>query len=342
MTSPALSVEGLTVVADGRRGTSVPIVRDVSFTVARGARMGLVGESGSGKTMTAMAVMGLLRRPLRVTAGSVRLGDTDLRALGGRALARVRGSRVAMIYQDPMQSLNPLHRVGEQIAEAIRLHASVGRREAMTRAVELLDDVGIHDAPAKARAYPHELSGGMRQRVMIAMALSADPELLLCDEPTTALDVTTQRRIVELLVRISQERGVAMVMITHDLGVAAGFCDEIAVMYAGRLVEQAPVRELYAAPRHPYTEALLGAACDLTLPLDRAIPTIAGQPPLPGQLASGCSFHPRCPYAQEVCTTERPLLRADDAPGRVACHFALTREKASSWLTPRSWKFVHS
>ncbi len=288
--------------------------------------MGLVGESGSGKTMTAMAVMGLLRRPLRVSAGSVRLGETDLRALRGRQLARVRGGRVAMIYQDPMQSLNPLHRVGEQIAEAIRLHASDGRRGAMARAVQLLDDVGIHDAAAKARAYPHELSGGMRQRVMIAMALAADPELLLCDEPTTALDVTTQRRIVELLVRISRERGVAMVMITHDLGVAAGFCDEIAVMYAGRLVEQAPVRELYAAPRHPYTEALLGAACDLTLPLDRAIPTIAGQPPLPGQLAGGCSFHPRCPYAQEVCTVERPLLRApdDEAPSRVACHFALT------------------
>ncbi|MDO8186570.1 ABC transporter ATP-binding protein [Conexibacter sp. JD483] len=327
--TPALTVEGLTVVADGRRGSAVEIVRDVSFTVARGARMGLVGESGSGKTMTAMAVMGLLRRPLRVSGGSVLLGDTDLRALRGRALARVRGGRVAMIYQDPMQSLNPLHRVGEQIAEAIRLHAEVGRREAMARAVELLTDVGIDDPAVKARAYPHELSGGMRQRVMIAMALAADPELLLCDEPTTALDVTTQRRIVELLVRISRERGVAMVMITHDLGVAAGFCDEIAVMYAGRLVEQAPVRELYAAPRHPYTEALLGAACDLTLPLERPIPTIAGQPPLPGRLAGGCSFHPRCPYAQEVCTLERPLLAAPDAaaPARVACHFALTREK---------------
>jgi len=332
--APALTVEGLTVVADGRRGAAVPIVRDVSFTVARGARVGLVGESGSGKTMTAMAVMGLLRRPLRVAAGSVRLGETDLRALRGRQLARVRGGRVAMIYQDPMQSLNPLHRVGDQIAEAIRLHAPVGRREAAARAVALLDDVGIADAAAKARAHPHELSGGMRQRVMIAMALAADPELLLCDEPTTALDVTTQRRIVELLVRISRERGVAMVMITHDLGVAAGFCHEIAVMYAGRLVEQAPVRELYAAPRHPYTEALLGAACDLTLPLDRPIPTIAGQPPLPGQLAGGCSFHPRCPYAQEVCAAERPPLRdADEATSaRVACHFA---------STPRSQEVSH-
>ncbi|HST42958.1 MAG TPA: ABC transporter ATP-binding protein [Conexibacter sp.] len=324
----ALAVEGLTVVADAGRGRELPIVRDVSFTVARGARMGLVGESGSGKTMTAMAVMGLLRRPLRITAGSVRLGETDLRALRGRALGRVRGGRIGMIYQDPMRSLNPLHKVGDQISETIRLHTSLSRREAGARVLELLADVGIADAAAKARAYPHELSGGMRQRVMIAMALSADPEVLLCDEPTTALDVTTQRRIVELLVRISREREVAMVMITHDLGVAAGFCDEIAVMYAGRLVEQAPVRELYAAPRHPYTEALLGAACDLTLPLERPIPTIAGQPPLPGQLASGCSFHPRCPYAQEVCVEQRPPLEtAADGGGRVACHFALTREE---------------
>ncbi|MDW5598439.1 ABC transporter ATP-binding protein [Conexibacter stalactiti] len=324
---PALAVEGLTVVADAGRAGPLPIVRDVSFTVARGARMGLVGESGSGKTMTAMAAMGLLRRPLRITAGSVRLGETDLRALRGRALNRVRGGRIGMIYQDPMRSLNPLHKVGDQISETIRLHTSLNRREAGARVLELLDDVGIADAAAKARAYPHELSGGMRQRVMIAMALSADPEVLICDEPTTALDVTTQRRIVELLVRISREREVAMVMITHDLGVAAGFCDEIAVMYAGRLVEQAPVRELYAAPRHPYTEALLGAACDLTLPLGRPIPTIAGQPPLPGQLASGCSFHPRCPYAQEVCAQQRPALAESGDGGRVACHFALTREE---------------
>jgi oligopeptide/dipeptide ABC transporter ATP-binding protein len=326
---PALAVEGLTVVADAGRGRELPIVRDVSFTVARGARMGLVGESGSGKTMTAMAVMGLLRRPLRITAGSVRLGETDLRALRGRALGRVRGGRIGMIYQDPMRSLNPLHKVGDQISETIRLHTSLSRREAGARVLELLADVGIADAAAKARAYPHELSGGMRQRVMIAMALSADPDVLLCDEPTTALDVTTQRRIVELLVRISRDRGVAMVMITHDLGVAAGFCDEIAVMYAGRLVEQAPVRELYAAPRHPYSEALLGAACDLTLPLDRPIPTIAGQPPLPGRLASGCSFHPRCPYAQDVCVEQRPPLEPAAGGGRVACHFALTREEVS-------------
>ncbi|HEY4279990.1 MAG TPA: ABC transporter ATP-binding protein [Conexibacter sp.] len=321
-TAPALAVSGLSVELERGRDGAVPIVRDVSFTVERGRRMGLVGESGSGKTLTAMAVMGLLKRPLRVAGGSVRLGETELRGLRRRSLDRVRGGRIGMVYQDPMQSLNPLHKVGDQIAESLRLHTSLDRRAVRERVVELLDDVGIHDAAAKARAYPHELSGGMRQRAMIAMGLAGDPEVLLCDEPTTALDVTTQRRIVELLVRISQERGVAMVMITHDLGVAAGFCDDVAVMYAGRIVEQAPVRDLYARPAHPYTEALLSAACDLTLPLDRPIPTIPGQPPLPGLLAGGCSFHPRCPYAQEACAQERPTLDGSDRR-RVACHFAL-------------------
>jgi oligopeptide/dipeptide ABC transporter ATP-binding protein len=317
MTAAALDVRGLSVAAG-----DTPIVRDVTFTVAPGRRVGLVGESGSGKTLTALAIMGLLRRPLAVTEGSVLLGDTDLRGLGRRELDRVRGGRIAMIYQDPMASLNPLHRVGDQIVEAIRLHGSASRVVARRRAIELLGDVGIHDAAVKVDAYPHELSGGMRQRVMIAMALSADPEVLLCDEPTTALDVTTQRKIVELLVAISEERSVAMVMITHDLGVAAGFCDDIAVMYAGRLVEQATAVELYARPRHPYSEALLGAAIDLTAPLDRPIPTIAGQPPIPGRLAPGCSFHPRCRYAQDVCRERRPLLEPS-GPSLAACHFPL-------------------
>jgi oligopeptide/dipeptide ABC transporter ATP-binding protein len=317
--APILDVQGLCVGT----GTTA-IVRDVSFTLAPGRRLGIVGESGSGKTLTALAVMGLLRRPLRATAGTVRLGDVDLLSLSRRRLDRERGGRIAMIYQDPMASLNPLHRVGDQIVEAIRLHAPVPKAAAHERAVELLADVGIADPGVKARAYPHELSGGMRQRVMIAMALSAEPDVLLCDEPTTALDVTTQRRIVELLVRISEERGVAMVMITHDLGVAAGFCDDVAVMYGGRIVERRPVAELYARPAHPYTEALLGAAIDLTAPLDAPVTTIPGQPPVAGDLPSGCSFHPRCRYAQEVCRAERPRL----AP--VACHFPLEHDAAAA------------
>jgi oligopeptide/dipeptide ABC transporter ATP-binding protein len=312
--APILDVSGLCVAAG-----DLALVRDVSFSLAPGRRLGIVGESGSGKTLTALATMGLLRRPLRVTAGSVRLGDVDLLTLSRRALDRERGGRIAMIYQDPMASLNPLHRVGDQIVETIRLHApQVGKAQARARAVELLADVGIRDPELRARSYPHELSGGMRQRVMIAMALSAEPDVLLCDEPTTALDVTTQRRIVELLVRISEERGVAMVMITHDLGVAAGFCDDVAVMYGGRIVERAGVAQLYARPRHPYTEALLGAAIDLTAPLDAPVPTIPGQPPVAGALPSGCSFHPRCRYAQDRCVAERPLL--EDS---VACHFPL-------------------
>jgi len=316
----ALDVRNLSVAAG-----ETPLVHDVSFAVAAGARVSLVGESGSGKTITALAVMGLLRPPVRIAGGSVLLGDTDLRRLSRRQLDRVRGGRIAMVYQDPMATLNPLHRVVEQIVEAIRLHTPLDRRAARARAVELLEDVGIPDAAAKAEAYPHELSGGMRQRVVIAMALSGDPELLLCDEPTTALDVTTQRRIVELLVRVSEERGVAMVMITHDLGVAAGFSDEVAVMYAGRIVERAEATRIYAEPCHPYTEALLGAACDLTLPLERPIPTIQGQPPSPGELAGGCSFHPRCRYAQPLCEVDRPLLLEAAGGGSVACHFALER-----------------
>jgi oligopeptide/dipeptide ABC transporter ATP-binding protein len=317
MSEPVLEVRDLSVsIGD------TPIVRDVSFAVAKGERMGLVGESGSGKTLTVLAVMGLLRAPLRVSGGEALLGGTDLTKLKRRRLDRIRGGRIGMIYQDPMASLNPLHRVGDQLGEAIRLHTGLDKRAARERTVELLDEVGIKDPASRARSYPHELSGGMRQRAMIAMALGADPEVLLCDEPTTALDVTTQRRIVELLLRISEQRGLALVMITHDLGVAAGFCERIAVMYAGRIVEQAPVDELYARPRHPYAESLLGAACDLTLDLEAPIPAIPGRPPMPGELPQGCSFNPRCRYAQEKCHGVEPPLEPHGS-GAVACYFEL-------------------
>jgi oligopeptide/dipeptide ABC transporter ATP-binding protein len=317
MSEPVLEVRDLSVSIG-----ETPIVRGVSFAVGKGERMGLVGESGSGKTLTVLAVMGLLRAPLRVSGGEALLGGTDLLKLKRRQLDRIRGGRIGMIYQDPMASLNPLHRVGDQVAEAVRLHTGLDRAAARERTVELLDEVGIRDARSRVDAYPHELSGGMRQRVMIAMALGADPEVLLCDEPTTALDVTTQRRIVELLLSISEQRGLALVMITHDLGVAAGFCEQVAVMYAGRIVERAPVDELYARPRHPYAEALLGAACDLTLDLAAPIPAIPGRPPIPGDLPPGCSFNPRCRYAQERClAAEPPLEPAGD--GAVACYFEL-------------------
>jgi oligopeptide/dipeptide ABC transporter ATP-binding protein len=317
MSDPVLEVRDLSVSVG-----ETPIVRGVSFVVGRGQRIGLVGESGSGKTLTVLAVMGLLRAPLRVSGGEALLGGTDLLKLKRRRLDQIRGGRIGMIYQDPMASLNPLHRVGDQVAEAIRLHTGLDRAAARERTVELLDEVGIRDARARIESYPHELSGGMRQRVMIAMALGPDPEVLLCDEPTTALDVTTQRRIIELLLKISEQRGLALVMITHDLGVAAGFCEQVAVMYAGRIVESAPVDELYARPRHPYAEALLGAACDLTLDLEAPIPAIPGRPPIPGELPSGCSFNPRCPHARPRCHEAEPPPERHGA-GTVACYFEL-------------------
>ena len=288
---------------------STPIVRGVSFALRPGARLGLVGESGSGKSLTALSIMGLVRPPLRVTGGQVRLGDVDLRALRRKELDRVRGRRISMIYQDPMASLNPLMTVGDQIAEAVLLHTDVSRAVARERAVELLGEVGVPLARTRLRAYPHEFSGGMLQRVMIAIALAGDPDVLLCDEPTTALDVTTQIRIINLLDRLCSATGVAALLITHDLGVAAGFCDDIAVMYAGQIVERAPTPALYGQPRHPYSQALMSAVIDFDTDLDRPVPAIAGQPPAPGDIGPGCAFQPRCPRAIELCGADEPALR---------------------------------
>jgi oligopeptide/dipeptide ABC transporter ATP-binding protein len=318
VTSPApiLDVRGLNVAV-----RDTPVVRDVSLSIPAGGRLGLVGESGCGKTMTALSIMRLVKSPVHVTGGQVLLGDTDVLQLSEKELNRVRGGRIAMVYQDPMQALNPLHRIGDQIVEAIRLHTGASRVEAHARAVGLLDDVGVADAARRMKAYPHEFSGGMRQRAMIAMALATDPELLLCDEPTTALDVTTQALIIDLLMDISQERGVATMLITHDLGVAAGFCDDIVVMYAGRVIERAQVERLYQRPLHPYSEALMGASVDLEMPLDEPIPAVGGQPPVPGDMPPDvCAFHPRCPYAQDLCRRERPPL-APHSGDLVACHF---------------------
>jgi oligopeptide/dipeptide ABC transporter ATP-binding protein len=297
-------------------------VRGVSFELRRGERLGLVGESGSGKSLTALAVMRLARRA--TLSGEVLLEGTDLLRLKPREMEKVRGGRVAMVYQDPMSALNPVYTVGRQLEEAIRLHARVDRRTARERAVELLDGVGVPHPRQRVDQYPHEFSGGMRQRVMIAMAMCADPAVLICDEPTTALDVTTQARIMDLLDRLVEEHGTAVMLITHDLGVAAGFCDEVQVMYGGRIVERASAEALYRAPVHPYSEALLGAAVDLSLELGVPIPTIGGSPPLAGDLPSGCSFHPRCPVARDVCRAELPALTSET--GRtVACHLAAER-----------------
>jgi oligopeptide/dipeptide ABC transporter ATP-binding protein len=292
----ALEVRDLKVAAG-----DIELLRGVSFRLAAGERLGIVGESGSGKSVTALSLMGLLKPPAQVTSGSVRLGDAELLGLPRRELDRIRGKRMAMIYQDPGAALNPLMTIGAQIVEAIRLHETVSVANARSRAVDLLGEVGIPHPDKRLTEYPHEFSGGMRQRVMIAMALACNPELLICDEPTTALDVTTQARVMRLIDRLCTERGVAAILITHDLGVAAGFCDRLAVMYAGQLVEQSTAGHLFERPRHPYSQGLLAASLDLEAALETELPTIPGSPPSPHEVDAGCSFRPRCPFARPIC-----------------------------------------
>ena len=281
-----------------REDASTELVHDVSFALRRGERLALVGESGSGKTITALALMRLLRDPLVLAGGSISLGgDTELTTMSERELARIRGGRVAMIYQDPLTALNPVLRIGHQLVEAIRLHSPLSKAAARKRAIELLGQVGLSQPASRIDAYPHEFSGGMRQRVMIAMALSGDPEVLIADEPTTALDVTTQARILALLDDLVSERGISVLLITHDLGIAAGFCDRVHVMYAGRIVERSDVFSIYPNPLHPYSEALLDAVCRLDIDLSHEIPAIPGYPPAPTALPRGLCVQPPLPLA---------------------------------------------
>ncbi|MGV2901158.1 ABC transporter ATP-binding protein, partial [Microbacterium sp. AGC62] len=266
--TPVLQVQDLTV----SYGDAMP-VKGISFAVRPGERIGLVGESGSGKSLTALSIMRL--NDGATLGGSIRLRDRELLTLSKREMTRVRGGEIAMVYQDPMSSLNPVRTIGHQLVEAIRLHDRVPKDAARARAVELLTEVGVPLPEERLAQYPHEFSGGMRQRVMIAMAMSSRPAVLIADEPTTALDVTTQSRIIDLLDRLADEHGTAVVLITHDLGVAAGFCERIHVMRHGRVIEEAPVDTLYAEPEHPYTKALLGAVVDLTIDVHEPIRTAA-------------------------------------------------------------------
>jgi peptide/nickel transport system ATP-binding protein len=313
-----LEVENLGVEFPAGDGW-VRVVDDVSLTVGAGEVVGLVGESGSGKTVTSMAVLGLLRYlGGRVTPGtSIRFEGEDLTALTQRQLNRVRGDRIGMIFQQPTRSLDPAFTVGAQIAETIRQHLGVPKREAMERAVSLLERVRIPEPARRARQYPHELSGGTCQRVMIAMALSCSPSLLIADEPTTALDVTVQARVLELLEEIREETGVAILFVSHDLGVIAEICDSVTVMYAGQVVERSAVEELFVRPRHPYTEGLLGAVPKRSTV--RSLTAIPGSVPDPAQLPAGCRFHPRCAHAVagrcDVTDPALELLR-DDAGTR--------------------------
>ncbi|HET8607685.1 MAG TPA: ABC transporter ATP-binding protein [Gaiellaceae bacterium] len=325
--APILDVRDLAVEFPLSGGTIVP-VRGVSFTLAPRQRLGIVGESGSGKSLTALSLMRLLPPPGRIGGGEVLMDGRDLTRLSEREMARVRGGRMALVYQDPMSSLNPVQTVGRQIVEAIRTHEDVSRAAARARAIELLGEVGLPQPAERFDSYPHQFSGGMRQRVMIAMAISAGPDVLIADEPTTALDVTTQARIIDLLGRLVDQHDMAVILITHDLGVAASFCDDVHVMYAGRIVERSPAEPLFRQPVHPYTEALLSAICRLDFDVSTPIAAIPGQPPLPQAIPEGCPFHPRCPHAFGRCTVEVPAdtLLPD---GRTAeCHLAGERAGA--------------
>jgi oligopeptide/dipeptide ABC transporter ATP-binding protein len=300
----------------------VTVLDGVSFTVGRGETVGIVGESGSGKTVTSLAVLGLLPdRSARITRGSVRLDGVELVGMPRRKLEALRGDEISMIFQEPMTSLDPAFRVGDQIAEVVRRHRGGSRRAALARAVEVLTKVGIPNADRRARSYPHEFSGGMRQRVMIAMAMACEPKAIIADEPTTALDVTIQAQVLDLMRALRDEFGTALVLVTHDLGVVADICDRAVVMYAGQVVEQAGVDELYRSPRHPYTEALMTAMPQLTGRSGR-LATIPGRTPNPGAMPSGCRFHPRCRHALPACRAE----------GRVEIRALAAGERASRCL----------
>jgi oligopeptide/dipeptide ABC transporter ATP-binding protein len=314
--SPVLAIRDLSVGLKTRTGVT-ELVRSVSLDIRPGERVGLVGESGSGKSLTMLAVMGLLASPVTVTGGSVTLGDTELVGAPDRKLRALRGSEIAMVYQDPMTSLDPLQRIGEQIAEGLRAHGA-HRSEAEERALAALAEVQLPDPHRLARAYPHELSGGMRQRVMIAAALAGNPRLLLADEPTTALDVTIQRQILALVARIQRARNLAVLWVTHDLGVAAQFVQRLAVMYAGRMVEVGPTAAVFASPQHPYTAALL-AAVPSTTGERSALGQIPGSPPEPGSFPPGCSFASRCRQARPGCIQAEPALEARGAGVAAAC-----------------------
>ena len=317
---PVLSVRDLAVSFPSEEGR-VEAVRGLSYDVAAGEVLGIVGESGSGKSVSAMAVMGLLPGQARVS-GSVRFRDTELLGRSDVELSRIRGRRIAMVFQDPLSALTPVYTVGGQIAEALRVHRrGMAKTEAARRAVELLDLVGIPHPAARARAFPHEFSGGMRQRAVIAMAIANDPDLIIADEPTTALDVTVQAQVLELLKTAQQVTGAAIVLITHDLGVVAGLAERVMVMYAGRAVETAPVHELYAHPRMPYTLGLLGSIPRIDAGRRQPLVPIEGQPPSLVELQPGCPFAPRCPLAVDVCQEVEPEL--DPVAGgdhRAACH----------------------
>ncbi len=317
--APILEVRDLRTVFDTDDG-EVQAVNGVSFEVRAGETLGVVGESGCGKSVTAFSILRLIPSPPgRIAGGQVLFRGRDLLSLDDDAMRRIRGNEISMVFQEPMTALNPVYTVGDQIMEAVRLHQRVGKKEARRRAVEMLAKVGIPSPDQRVDEYPHQLSGGMRQRVMIAMALSCNPAVLIADEPTTALDVTIQAQILELLKSLQAELGMAMILITHDLGVIAETADRVAVMYAGKVVEYTDIRTLFASPRHPYTIGLLESIPRMTERKER-LSVIPGTVPPPTAFPPGCTFHPRCPFLDDGCRREEPALEACGDGHQVRCH----------------------
>jgi oligopeptide/dipeptide ABC transporter ATP-binding protein len=324
-TEPLLEIDNLQTFFYTDEGT-VKAVDDVSLTIPKGRTLGVVGESGCGKSVTALSIMRLISPPGRIAGGRILLHNngrpTDLTRLTEPEMRKIRGQAVSMIFQEPMTSLNPVFTVGDQIAEAVWLHQKVDKAEARRRAVDMLAKVKVPEPQRRAREYPHQFSGGMRQRAMIAMALSCNPKLLIADEPTTALDVTTQAQILDLLRSLQADFGMSILMITHDLGIVAEMADHVAVMYASKVVEYAPVKELFERPLHPYTHLLFKSRPALGRSKTEKLQAIQGMVPSPLRFPGGCKFHPRCPYKKEICTREEPTLR-EIRPGHWArCHFA--------------------
>jgi len=315
---PLLEIENLKVIFHGDRGSATHAVDGLDLTIQRGQTLGLVGESACGKTATALSVMGLLPKASAEVSGRIRFDGAELLSLPDRAMRNLRGDRLAMIFQEPMTSLNPSYSIGEQIAESLVRHRGLSRGEARARTVELLRLVKIPSPEQRVDDYPHRLSGGMRQRAMIALALACDPELLIADEPTTALDVTIQAQILALMRELKASTGIAIILITHDLGVVAEICDHVAVMYAGEIVEYAPVGALFATPQHPYTIGLLGSIPRLDVKAEE-LAAIEGMVPSLAELPAGCRFAPRCPFVRERCRQALPPLAVVGPGHRSRC-----------------------
>jgi oligopeptide/dipeptide ABC transporter ATP-binding protein len=317
---PLISVTGLRVRV-GRGDSGVDLVRGVTLDVERGTTLAIVGESGSGKSLTALSMMGLLPAGVTVSAGEISFEGTPVARLSEDDWQPLRGKQIAMVFQDSLSALNPCVRVGDQIAEMFRRRSGMGRQDSHRRAVEAMVEVGIPDAERRSRSYPHEFSGGMRQRIMIAIAMALHPQLLIADEPTTALDVTVQAQIMRLLLARKQAAHLTMILISHDLGVVSRSADSVVVMYAGQVVETGPTREVFTTPAHPYTHGLMRSVPDRRRPR-AALEAIPGQPPDPGAIPAGCSFHPRCPMSRDVCRTVIPELQLVGSSRKSACHFA--------------------